>query len=211
MSFVPWFYREGHSAGVTFKSRINPREVWSNFTAYRGMPFGLKGGTPLYDYEDWAEMIRNVIGKMDPVPENLVISAALWKSRFDELEIRQNITTAANEIGIKRVLWRTGTATFGRNWNKTLYKEPGKQMDLIMCEFLGEENCIDLSFMKETHPSFYSDGDNKHFREPLNRLIGEQTLAVLGYLPKGYKRLNQSIILRPYDEVEMNKTLESLL
>jgi hypothetical protein len=163
------------------------------------MPFGLQGGKALFDYADWAEMIPEVIGKMNPFRDNLVISAALWGSRFDELEIRQNITTAANEIGIKRVLWQTGTATWSGNGNKTNYKEPGKKMDVIMCNFLGKENCIDLSFMNETHPSFSSDRDNKHFWEPLKGLIGEQTLAVLGYLPKEYKRLNQSIVLRPCD------------
>jgi hypothetical protein len=206
------FCREGHHKQAPFKSRINPQEIWGNFTAKRGVPFGLEGkGEPFFLIFDWAEMIRTVIGKMNPIPENLVLSAALWPNRFDELEIRQNITIAAKEIGIKRVLWRTGTTIWQGTRAGIVYKAPGAKLDPIMCDFVGKENCIDLSFMNATDRSFYSSEDHKHFREPVNRLMNEETLAVLGYLPKGYKRLNQSIILHPYDEVEMNKSLESLL
>jgi hypothetical protein len=222
---VSFFMRGGHAPEVPFRGRVDSSRVWKNFTSRTGLPFGFKGGDPAWEHLEWHEMIREELGRMDPPPENLVLNAGLWRNKFQSSDVRKRVIDAAKDVGIKKVFWRTSKFCeldnvrnvdqlserlaylrsfpiasyqiegFDKGNNVTRLKEGDQIADKVACQSF---DCINISFTSRVHPDYLYDW--RHFREPVNRLISEETLDVLGNLPSGYKRLDTNIISRPFDE-----------
>lgn len=204
---VSFFMRGGHSHQVLFRGRIDPATIWSSFV-WGIHPTQTEAAS--WEHAEWDDMIRQQLGRMKPVPEYVVLNAGLWPNRFSEAPVRERVLQAAREVGIRKVIWRTTTYQIPdhiKGHNETLLKSIDALTDRLACQSF--DDCIDLSFTARVHRDYMYDW--RHFREPVNRLINEETLHVLGYLPSEYKRLNASIIFQPYNETLVYETLASLL
>lgn len=81
-------------------------------------------------------------------------------------------------------VWRTTTFTKKR-------RGFGLEGDTFMCQRLAK--CVNVSFSQRVRQDLY--WDNHHFLEPFYRVMNEEMLEQLGYLPSNYIRMNLSDIL----------------
>jgi hypothetical protein len=224
---VSFFMRAGHTTTSLFRGRVDSSIVWKDFKSRTGLPFGFTSGDPAWEHHEWDEMIREELGRMDPVPEYLVLNAGLWNNEFGGSDVRQRVIDAAKDVGIKKVFWRTSKfcgldnvrnvdfserlayllsfsiATYqitdlNKGNNVTTLRKSQQITDEMACQSF--DGCVNMSLTSLVHPDFMSDW--RHFKEPVNRLINEEILDVLGHLPSGYKRLDVNIITRPFDDAE---------
>ena len=85
---------------------------------------------------------------------------------------------------------------------------PAENNDAVMCDAVGNQHCLDSSFTGQVHPDYFTD--NRHFREPVNRILNEQMLEALGYLPASYRELSTLAVMVPYNEPQMQAMLANM-
>ena len=151
---------------------------------------------PIWEYEDWSHVIKNYISNINPQPEHLILNAGQWKNSFGPATNSSMETTTALLNSLQNDLNPEQTTAY---WKTTSYKRNGIIMnndnnvvttDLYMCEVLG--NCLDISWTSNVHPDLY--WDDVHFYEPVYRIMNEQMLLELDYLPENYVTLNRERI-----------------
>ena len=202
---LSFFMRTGHEKDAPFRGRLSSATVWQQMANHSlsGIPWAYSSGpdhTPLWEHADWAEMIQQELGRMNPKPEYVVMNAGVWENRFHEPEIRLHVSKALQDIGVKQAFWRTTTfesPRFHTGGHQTAIRRKNVITDHSMCRVLG--GCINVSFTARAHRDFFAD--MVHFHEPVYRLMNEELLAVLGKLPTGYQRLDPMVISKSFDEV----------
>jgi hypothetical protein len=150
----------------------------------------------VWEYSDWADVVRHYIRKLDPQPRHIVMNAGYWPHNFGwskppafnesgELsQETQNLTKVIMENPQYEFVWKTTT------YNREGSLPDNKTSDEVMCEQF--QTCLNISFtMKFRRDVFW---DWVHLLEPSYRMINEVMLDQLGYLPASYSPMNASVV-----------------
>ena len=160
-------------------------------------------------YTSWSEAIREYVAQLDSshlAPTAVVMNAGLWPNNFlyqpplaDSLvQALANLTTTRSPHNNNNVdddehkgcrgMWKT--TTYGKGG--TVLHESIPPTDQLMCAQLGQ--CWNTSWTRHVHDSWY--WDDKHFFEPVYRILNEDLLAQLRVLPGDYQPMDRNVVLR---------------
>ena len=153
---------------------------------------------PVWEYEEWEQVITQYVAKIEPQPHYIVLNAGQWHNFFGPTskEITSQLVSALQELSSAGTTDDDpGTVSF---WKTTTYKRNGIIMnedsaltDEYMCEVLS--NCLDVSWTKQIRSDLY--WDDVHFFEPVYRIMNEEMLSTMGYLPQGYSKLDRERLM----------------
>jgi hypothetical protein len=148
-----------------------------------------------WQYKNWAEVITNYVRHLEPYPENVIVNAGQWSNQFgpQDESVSQEFADALVQAKFKRAIWKTTTHKKGGHAMNADVPET----DDYMCRLLGA--CFNISWTKNLMDHLY--WDDRHFYEPVYRVLNEDMLQVMGYLPKGYAKFDRSELFKR-DEVE---------
>ena len=149
-----------------------------------------KYSKPVWSYQTWHEVLYEYVAKLDPKPEYAVVNAGQWSNKFGEAdpETTKMFVDAMNDQGFKMAMWKTTTFRVkGQPMN-----EEAHSTDRFMCNRM--RNCLDISWTRDLQDYLY--WDDKHFYEPVYRVINEQMLDMMGLLPSGYAKYNREWLLK---------------
>jgi hypothetical protein len=142
-------------------------------------------GALSWKYKDWSDVIRNHILHLEPQPRHIVLNAGSWRHSF-----QHNLS----KVVVKLVRIMQDTPQYQYAWRTTTYRNDrahrGFKGDQCMCDLL--PICVNVTFTRQVRQDLY--WDRLHFYEPVYRVQNEQMLALLGYLPSGYERMNASTL-----------------
>ena len=141
---------------------------------------------PVWSHASWNEFITKYVGKIKPKPEFAVFQGGQFGYSFDpEVETSVDwLLFAQTQIGMKS-FWKTA------HYNRThMLSEKEQKLDTFMCKKLG---CLDISWTQNVADKLY--WDSQHFFEPVYRVMNEEMLEKLGYLPEKYEGYNKYNLL----------------
>jgi hypothetical protein len=150
---------------------------------------------PVWSYDSWHEFITEYVGKMNPKPEYSIFQGGLLRHSFGPEE-----ETSADQLLIALTLQKIKAYWKTTNYNKThMLPEEAEKLDNFMCKKLNR--CLDISWTKSVKSELY--WDSHHYFEPVYRVMNEDMLGTMGYLPEGYVKYNRT------DLIDLDNTTES--
>jgi hypothetical protein len=154
---------------------------------------------PEWEYDSWAEMIEEYLVQLDRKPDYVIVNAGQWSNNFgpDGEEVSRAFADSLKHLGSTKSMWKTTTYAKGG----ALMRDENPETDEYMCKLL--PNCFDVSWTKEVMDHLY--WDERHFFEPVYRAMNEEMLQMMGYLPKGYKKLSKYHLLKGYSTESKNE------
>ena len=151
---------------------------------------------PTWTYSTWEDLFANYVAKLNPKPQFAVLNSGQWNSAFGPHEgeaVSKALQDSITRLDIKPI-WRTTTYDekheilhAARATNSTV----SLTTDSYMCELFG--NCLNVSWTKELEPNNF--WDDRHYFEPVYRVMNEQLLDELGYLDEDYVKYDVSQLL----------------
>jgi hypothetical protein len=137
--------------------------------------------------------------QLDRKPDHVIVNAGQWSNNFgpDGEEVSRKFADSLTHLGSAKSMWKT--TTYEKGGAPMRDENPGT--DEYMCELL--PNCFNVSWTKEVMDHLY--WDERHFFEPVYRAMNEEMLQMMGYLPKGYKKLSKYHLLKGYSTESKNK------
>jgi hypothetical protein len=142
----------------------------------------------VWTFPSWSEVLRKHIAQLEPKPEYVVLNAGKHDTDFTEDENKvQELSQTMQDIGVIKAYWRTATYRIGGK----LMLDENPVADEIMCKALG--NCLNVSWTKDLSKLMY--WDETHNWEPVYRVMNEDLLEELGFLPAGYAKFNRSQLM----------------
>ena len=148
---------------------------------------------PDWYYDTWDQLFEKYVARMHPLPDIAVLNAGQWSNSFGPHngDAQSNkLYKALKTVNIKPY-WRTTTY----DNNHVILSSPNKDTkltDQYMCDLLG--NCLDVSWTKNVKRQLY--WDDRHFYEPIYRVMNEDMLESMGYLPEGYVKYDRRNLLQ---------------
>ena len=142
----------------------------------------------VWNTTSWAVLVRDQIATLIPKPQYMVLNAGKHSNDFGtDPEQVQQLHQSLQDAGlVHQTFWRT-----------TTYKNDGKPIshttpktDKIMCEDLG--GCLSTEWTQHVKKNWY--WDQHHNYEPVYRVINEDLLDSIGFLPNGYVKFNRTLL-----------------
>ena len=148
-----------------------------------------------WNYVSWSDTIREYVAYLDPTPTHVVMNAGLWPNHFlDQPQLANDIIQELNKIRMSSPnnnkchgIWKT--TSHGKGGSIAYPTIP--PTDTLMCDKL--QYCWNQSWTQHIANKWY--WDDKHFYEPVYRIMNEDLLALMEALPPDYQRLDRSILL----------------
>ena len=155
---------------------------------------GLLDGKHTFEQKDivwntssWADLVRDQIGKLIPKPQYMVLNAGKHSNDFGtDPEQVQQLHKSIEEVGLVQAFWRT-----------TTYKDDGNAIsrntpktDKIMCDDL--DGCLSTEWTQHVNKNWF--WDPHHNYEPVYRIMNEDLLEAIGFLPNGYIKFNRTLL-----------------
>lgn len=145
---------------------------------------------PVWKYESWHEVLTDYVATLEPTPDVAVFNAGQWMNHFGKTDDSEDFAEALESLGLRKTIWKT-----------TTYRPGGKAMnadteatDTYMCSLL--DDCLDVSWTAMVMDHLY--WDDRHFFEPVYRVMNEDLLQHTGYLPVGYAKYDQTKLLKGF-------------
>lgn len=191
-NFVTYMDAKGHKGSL--HGRITAYNVTKLLTKQRQQTDGTMLSAPFdslqrpfaWVHTSWSEAIQQYVAQLDPKPTHVVMNAGLWPNNFLYQPIlAEDIVQELDSINAKGI-WKT--TSYGKGG--TVLYESIPNTDQLMCAKL--RGCWDLSWTKGIADSWY--WDDKHFYEPVYRIMNEDFLEQMGFLPEGYQKLDRSFL-----------------
>lgn len=190
----------GHAYDVV--GRLSPEAVWNQTKEWQTKAFR-EVNEVAWRYRDWSDVIRYYVRLLQPQPQHIVLNAGLWRNDFGYVKGRYTSSSSSSSkpsklsnVTLRLLQLMNETPEYQYVWRTTTFRKDRvlatlQSRDEVMCERLN--TCIDVSFSKRVRQDLY--WDDNHFLEPFYRVVNEQMLEQLGYLPDDYVRMNLSDIL----------------
>jgi hypothetical protein len=143
-----------------------------------------------WHYKNWAEVITNYVRHLQPHPDFVIVNAGQWSNQFGpkDKSVSQEFADALVQGKFKGAIWKTTTHKKGGHaMNADVPKT-----DDYMCRLLGA--CFNISWTQNLMDHLY--WDDRHFYEPVYRVLNEDMLQVMGYLPKGYAKFDRTKLFK---------------
>eukprot|EP00797_Seminavis_robusta_P015997 Sro2398_g326120.1 n/a (170) ;mRNA; r:7309-7818 len=141
----------------------------------------------VWSSKDWGHVVRNQLERLHPKPHYVILNAGKHSTEF-----------ASNPEVVKSLKTALKTKPFVPFWRTTTYRRGGTYIqqdnphtDQIMCAALG--GCLDVSWTQHLNEQLY--WDELHNNEPVYRVMNEEFLEQIGYLPNGYVKYNRSLLM----------------
>jgi hypothetical protein len=150
---------------------------------------------PTWRHETWNDLFQNYIAKLNPKPQFAVLNSGEWNSNYgsDKGEmVSKMLESRIRKLDI-RPIWRTTTYDEKHEILKGSAgtSEGTLSTDSYMCALFG--NCLNVSWTKELDPNNF--WDDRHYFEPVYRVMNEQLLDQMGYLDEDYVKYDVSQLL----------------
>jgi hypothetical protein len=136
---------------------------------------------------DWGEALEKYVARL--AATHVLMNAGYWPHDFDtNKEAHDNIMKALKKTSLVGI-WRT---------NSYLYNQKIRSLavnaDKAMKGLFGN-NVLDVSWTYGLDPKYY--WDDKHFNEPVYRVMNEELLEMVGHrFPSSYKKQSLEPLLR---------------
>jgi hypothetical protein len=145
---------------------------------------------PVWSFTGWNDVAERYVSELDPKPEFAVVNAGEWSNNFGPKgeEVSREFALAMEDQHFQKAIWKTTTFRAG---GKPM-TEDAEATDKYMCDLLPD--CFDISWTKDLRDDLY--WDEKHFYEPVYRVINEELLETMGYLPRGYTKYDKQKLLK---------------
>lgn len=138
----------------------------------------------IWKSESWAETLRTHVAQLNPRPEYVVLNGGPPMEATELAELKQSL----EDLGcIVQTFWKT--TSYRRAAGRI--DEEAELNDQHMCEELG--GCLDISWTKKLKEKLY--WDEIHNKEPVYRVMNEDLLESIGYLPNGYSKFDRKLLL----------------
>jgi hypothetical protein len=143
----------------------------------------------LWSFNQWHDVVEKYVSELDPKPEFAVVNAGMWSNSFGPKgeDVSRQFALAMDDQHFKKSIWKTTTFREGG----VPMTEDAEATDKYMCDLLPD--CFDISWTKDLRKDNY--WDKKHFYEPVYRVINEELLEMMGYLPRGYAKFDKKKLL----------------
>ena len=148
-----------------------------------------KFSSPVWTYADWHDVVEKYVSEINPKPEFAVVNAGQWSNTFGPKgeDVSRKFASALDDQHFRKAIWKTTTFREGGE----PMTEDAEATDKYMCDLLPD--CLDISWTKDLRDDLY--WDEKHFYEPVYRVINEELLETMGYLPRGYAKFDKKKLL----------------
>jgi len=148
-----------------------------------------------WSFSDWGEALEKYVAPMNAT--HVMMNAGLWPNNFDRNRAaRDGILQALERTGLVGI-WRTNSYLTSRE-----LRPSSASADEAMVGLFGD-NVLNVSWTRGLETKYY--WDDKHFLEPVYRVMNEQLLEMIGYdFPPEYEK--QSLA----DLQDSNVTLQLL-
>ncbi|CAB9510391.1 expressed unknown protein [Seminavis robusta] len=138
-------------------------------------------------HKSWSDAISNYVAQLDPPPNLIILNAGLWPNNFlYQHDLIDDMVRALPSN--TKAMWKT--TSFGKG-GKVLHKSI-PETDALLCSKL--HSCWNQSWTQHVTAKYY--WDDKHFFEPVYRIMNEDLLEQIGSLPEGYQRLDRSVLFQ---------------
>jgi hypothetical protein len=197
---VTFFHAYGNERGV--QGRVNAEDVyttkWHGDTKEKSL-MDHHWSTPTWSHHTWDDLFSDYVAKLNPKPQFAVLNSGQWDSDFGPNEgeaVSKALHESITKLNIKPI-WRT--TTYDENHEILIGDdEVTLTTDRYMCELFG--NCLNVSWTKEIDPNNFLD--DRHYFEPVYRVMNEQLLDEMGYLDEDYVKYDVSQLLLKKEPAE---------
>ena len=187
---VRFFHAFGHQHDL--QGRLDPQNI--PFMEDGKEKDGLLNGKHTFEQKDivwntssWADLVRDQIGTLLPKPQFMLLNAGKHSNDFgSDPEQVQQLHQSIQDAGLVRTFWRT--TTYKNDGNPISGTTP--KTDKIMCQDLG--GCLSTEWTQHVNKNWY--WDQHHNYEPVYRVINEDLLDSIGFLPNGYVKFNRTLL-----------------
>jgi hypothetical protein len=197
---VTFFHAYGNERVV--QGRLEAEDVYTTKWHWDTKEKGLlehHWSEPTWKHHTWEELFAEYVVKLNPRPQFAVLNSGQWNSNFGPYGEGEEVSKALHESITKldiKPIWRTTTYDEKHEILKgtdasSLGDNVSLETDRYMCKLFG--NCLDVSWTKELDPNNY--WDDKHYFEPVYRVMNEQLLDEMGYLDEDYVKYDVSQLL----------------
>jgi hypothetical protein len=191
---VTFFHAYGTEMGV--QGRLEAEDVYTTKWHWDTKENGLLNFhwvPPSWTYPKWEDLFANYVGKLNPKPQFAVLNSGQWNSNFGPHEgeaVSMALHDSITKLDIKPI-WRTTTYDEKHEILNKKGDDVSLGTDSYMCELFG--NCLNVSWTKELDPNNF--WDDRHYFEPVYRVMNEQLLDEMGYLDEDYVKYDVSQLL----------------
>jgi hypothetical protein len=158
--------------------RVLPEDAFRDITAKE---FRHVNTTWQWSYKDWGEALEKYVAAMNAT--HVMMNAGLWPNNFHRnAPARDSIFKALDKTGLVGI-WRTNTYLTSHE-----LRPSSATADEAMTGLFGE-NVLNVSWTRGLQTKYY--WDDKHFNEPVYRVMNEQLLEMVGHIfPSEYEKQN---------------------
>lgn len=142
-----------------------------------------------WQYDDWGDLIREHLGRLDPKPTHIMLNAGLHPHNFTtNSTLRTNLKQAIDDAGMLSI-WKT------TSYWRLRGPHPGANVtDRTMCALF--DRCLDVTWSNCVLTKMQYD--RLHFVEPVYRIFNEDLLELMGHTwPDNYTKIDRMTLLRP--------------
>jgi hypothetical protein len=159
---------------------------WQWSTKEKGL-MSPKWSKPEWSHDTWKEFITDYVGNMEPKPAFVTLQAGSYKNSFGpkDHDSTQALIDAMKKENL-HAFWKTTSYM-----NTHLLDKEVNEVDQYMCDVL--DSCLDVSWTKGVKKEHYWDAG--HFYEPVYRVMNEDMLEVMGYLPENYTKYSRDFLI----------------
>ena len=155
---------------------------------------GLLNGQHVFQQKDivwnttsWADLVRQQIGTLSPKPQYMVMNAGKHSSDFgNDPDQVQQLQQSLRDLGLVQAFWKT--TTYKRGGLPINDETPAT--DKMMCQELG--GCLSTEWTQHLSKNLY--WDEHHNYEPVYRVMNEDLLDSIGFLPNGYVKYDRTVL-----------------
>jgi hypothetical protein len=172
----------GNSNSV-LHGRLLPEDAFRNISQWK---FKHVNSTWKWSYKDWGEALEKLVAPMNAT--HVQLNAGLWPNDFSTNKpARDSIVKAIDKTGLVGI-WRTNTYLTSRELRESSVETDASMVPLF------RDKVLNVSWTQKVDTRFY--WDDKHFLEPVYRVMNEELLEMVGHqFPLEYQKQSLSSIL----------------
>jgi hypothetical protein len=183
---------------IPVKGRLNAQDAFTSewkWSTKENSLLDLHFGKPTWSFDTWDVAVTEYIAKLNPKPQFLVVNAGQFGHKFGPHEEGQPaskaLADAVRQAKFEKTFWKTTTFMKGGDTFKVTGAEQIEETDAYMCDLLG--GCLSTAWTKSVKEGLY--WDDRHFYEPIYRVINEDMLEQMGYLSEEYIKFDRYKLL----------------
>lgn len=185
-------YIHAYGDEVALQGRLLPNQIYTDRWKWSAKEKGLVGNKwhePDWQYARWHDFVNEYVTKMPQVPDYIVMQAGRFKNTFGpdngQEENAKLLKQSISKSKVKSSIWQSTAYDI----NKSIPRDV-QDIDSYMCKQM--DLCYEPSFTKNVKKEYLFD--EHHFHEPVYRIINEELLEMMRYLPDGYVKYDKTKI-----------------